>query len=132
MLMDSSFSSFQTARLAHIIILSYTMEDKLMPLAGVYPLLSRYPSDVDKHILARQTGLSRSQVRTLASSISILVCHRSADRSSTIQQSPYRLMLTSSYPTTNKMPLGSSGTPHNHFALFASLSIPAFAMLSVF
>lgn len=36
-----------------------------------YILSSRYPSDVDKHILARQTGLSRSQVRIrlLASSI---------------------------------------------------------------
>jgi hypothetical protein len=31
-------------------------------------LWSRYPSDVDKHILARQTGLSRNQVRTPPSS----------------------------------------------------------------
>jgi len=35
----------------------------------------RYPSDVDKHILARQTGLSRSQVRAnthwLATSIQL-------------------------------------------------------------
>lgn len=28
---------------------------------GIFLLLCRYPSDVDKHILARQTGLSRSQ-----------------------------------------------------------------------
>lgn len=41
--------------------------------------LHPYPSDVDKHILARQTGLSRSQVRT--PSVSSSPVHRSHDLS---------------------------------------------------
>lgn len=32
----------------------------------VHFLLLRYPSDIDKHILARQTGLTRGQVSNIA------------------------------------------------------------------
>lgn len=40
-------------------------------------LFLRYPSDADKHLLARQTGLSRNQVPFLLSLSSILMQHDS-------------------------------------------------------
>jgi len=43
----------------------YTVKARtLMSFSGLF---LRYPSDADKHLLARQTGLSRNQVRPLHS-----------------------------------------------------------------
>ena len=42
----------------------------LMSFSGLF---LRYPSDADKHLLARQTGLSRNQVGPLSLSLSLSI-----------------------------------------------------------